>query len=809
MPISRINASIRGVRMTGAWALTGSGDLLGGCSDYTCDSRITSFLGANAGESAQPDPLADPSTWPAALSHRVLVYREDETGNMRLTPFPAGPPPDNRTVVDLIGGSLDFVITAMGPIVFTKIVLAVTAEPQEQPWARAGSAIWRYDARYIFTGEDVGQWRLLKELPCYISSTGIGSLSTPSASASAAASARPASATSTPSASAVDPRVCDQLWYSVDFNRMALRGVNLNVQSATPSASQSPTPSPSASPSPAAFRLLADVIQPLAGGNGGMGNAAACAASAAATASLSTSTVSATSGSAGSCVSPGLPAVPVRLSVRGCSSGLPAAAELSCTSSEPRLVRVLPARRQVTCPAAADITALVPLGVDLTLTAAPPAQASDFSLDFIAARARLHDVTVRCTLRRAAGAFVGASADSATAEITASWLPYQWPLWDDLVLYYSANDLLLSPRTGISASGLGGAAARAGTPVAVEAALRRFIISLPSTSSSIGSTGIGGFAATVSQAARGTLVARGATRLWAAASNASTAAQVRSIGDRVGPFDPNTTSLLLGGVTPLRVLWVSSDGTLLHFQIPRAECAASGSGDGSAGACGYRSLTVRVAGLPSRITGTANGAASVSGASSASSPSSPSSPSSSPSPPLNLTCPPACPGLPPLAFPAVALGSTFPSSMASALLQLPPDEEEDALYLLPWSYQRTAAAAAAVAASGSSSSSSSATSGASSSSSSLQLSSSGLYFAPACPGFTDPSLEGACTNTSHPAFTDPGCAFGDGIVQPCVRCPAGALCPGGARGESNTHPCHCPAWRIYRPLEALLLIHVP
>lgn len=77
------------------------------CQGLKCESRITRFLFSNAGSSAMPERGDSPSSWARALNNRVLVYEEDARGIMQLRPFRAGGPPDNRTVLDLMGGAID------------------------------------------------------------------------------------------------------------------------------------------------------------------------------------------------------------------------------------------------------------------------------------------------------------------------------------------------------------------------------------------------------------------------------------------------------------------------------------------------------------------------------------------------------------------------------------------------------------------------------------------------------------------------------------------------------------------------------
>ena len=76
----------------------------------------------------------------------------------------------------------------------------------------------------------------------------------------------------------------------------------------------------------------------------------------------------------------------------------------------------------------------------------------------------------------------------------------------------------------------------------------------------------------------------------------------------------------------------------------------------------------------------------------------------------------------------------------------------------------------------------------------------GVRYVDPCAGFTDPTT-GACGNASDPRSRN--CAFGSGAE--CVACPAGALCPGGARawplpgfwtqneGSGVILPCPFPA----------------
>jgi hypothetical protein len=65
----------------------------------------------------------------------------------------------------------------------------------------------------------------------------------------------------------------------------------------------------------------------------------------------------------------------------------------------------------------------------------------------------------------------------------------------------------------------------------------------------------------------------------------------------------------------------------------------------------------------------------------------------------------------------------------------------------------------------------------------------GIYYTLLCSAtgvFTDPTTSNACVNASDPASVD--CAYGTGDA--CVRCPGGALCPGGYRLWSR------PGWWV-------------
>lgn len=560
-------------------------------------------------------------------------------------------------------------------------VLVVTGEPVARPGAKAGGALWYYDLKMKTTNR-TAPWTLIRELA--------------------------------PGA----------MWVSVDFNRFDLSPALESKFGGV----QEPSPTPSVTP--AAFQLRMDAV--------GESNKPAC------TASVSESTSVAGGGSssaaaaavalladATACASRALPPVKLSLSVRSCPGGSTGTAELVCTSAAPELLEVRPARVNVTCPPRNGTFAS--LGVNISV-AALPEKLDSLTLATLDAQSAVRNFAARCELRK----MDGGSLTTATAMAPISWLPYRFPDFEDLILYYSATDTFLSARRGVSAKPAVGGARGAGEIKAnMEAALRRFVPTLTNLPPKPA------FAATVSQAVRGTLVSKSAARLWAAvATNMSAGGSVPPLG----PFTRNTTLTLRTGAV-LRVLWASADGTLLHFEVPQARCVSPSAGSSStsstssagrceaaSGVCGPQDLVLAQPPL-------ARAAAA-----------------------LNITCPPACPGLPDDVTPAVPTGA-WPA-LAAALVRAPTSSGDSSfgpLYVSERQALLAAASSVSVAAT------------------CLASSSTGLLFAAACEGYTAPDFEDACTNTSHPAFA--GCAFGDGILVPCRACPANAICRGGPSAQ--------------------------
>lgn len=494
------------------------------------------------------------------------------------------------------------------------------------------------------------------------------------------------------------------------------------------SVQSSATASPSPTMSPAPFAMNYSVT--------GTGNKPACTASLSASTSSAgsqpPSTAAATLLASPLCISPALPTASLRFRVKGCPGDSSTPATLTCSSSDPTRMLVWPATSSVAC-GPRNSQAFSPISAEV-FAAAAPLQPDSASISTVVRRLATDTVAITCQLSQYGGPVVGTK--TASIQVQATWLPFEWPAFDDLILYYAAQDLMLSARTGLKlkpalraagfSSQLTGNVSN--DAAAVEAALRRFV---PTLATAASQSTRSSFSATISSAVRGTLVSAGAARLWTDAA-AAAAAGTPVLG-RIGPFSSQARLSISGGIQ-LQSLWTSADGTLLHFDVPRANCPFNRdrcNDAASPGACGQRDFIVSLPIVGSEAL--ASGAV-------------------SPVHMLNLTCPPACPGLPQAVFPAVS--GAWPFGLTTVLQQVTDaaaNVSGPALYLS----ERDALAAAT------------ASTVPASAAACLTRSTLGLSFEPACTNFTPPDFEDACTNPNHTAFTNPGCAFGDGIIEPC------------------------------------------
>lgn len=429
------------------------------------------------------------------------------------------------------------------------------------------------------------------------------------------------------------------------------------------------------------------------------------------------------------CVSKALP--PAHFTLVG--SGCPAPqASLRCAAAAGSGVIVVPPQQIVACSVVGTVDA--PLAATVDIVVDPWASAAVSSAD------EAMSVRVDCELTAAIDAAGGTK--TAPADVTVSLRPHEWPLpLSDVLLYFPDARAVVSTRfrtqamlpahNGSTAASLTasacGAASFASTNNAsgtsappclglTEGSRIAEALALPQLRA--GAPGED-FSATVAGRATALLIAP-----WRNGSLVPIflpAPAVGSAGAAAAGAGTNATQVFVGD-RAAAILWVNANGTIAEVALPLL-CTTAGGGAATAG-CGRQSLTVT-----SRLTVPKAGTG-ASGGSTA----------------FNMSCPPFCPGAFDGAFPFVSAPAAS-SSSTDPLLQL-----------ARWPIGATPGTVLPEAVQWSGSSL-------------------GLVYAFACPGYTSPHLDGACTNTSHPLF--PNCAFGEGAA--CRRCPANAVCPGGSR----------------------------
>lgn len=765
-------------------------------------NTLTSFQGSATVSIATFGRLGNASLW----EHRIPA----DSVRGRLTW--ALNPPDNRTIISLIGVNpeLAFVADSAAALIQYKILLVSTFEPSDVPerFARAGAAIWSLALSHTDPSSvSQSSFSLLRELPCCgLAVAGIvenglqdagGAVGSRSATQTATASAS-RTASATPSASETP-------------GAFALRFTSAPASSASPAATSTPTASAAAAGSDtrnsrSTCRLAADVP----------------------------------------CVAAEKAPTPMFLAVKDCSASVLA---LRCGSSDTRVARVVQPSSLTTvacapAPRGAWQTLPVPVSVAAAFfngsyaAGAPPvlseAGASVFdsssvsasllttgsnasyaaaaalllnesssnstsaywlahrriaSIVCVAAPAATGDSLARVRLvgQTQAGVSanlqaVGVPAGSVAAQARAAVATHSgvWPLLWDFVAFLPSRREVVSARSGLkqavavggadSARGNANTSAAAGMATSgaafswapglelARAHLDPWNVTLAQLQAAIvalvrrtASEPMRSASATVSDAALVTAVAFSAPAAYSASSSLTRPGATAATQAAV--FLP-ATEVAVGAGIRADVVAISGDGQLLHFFTPSGIC------DGNVGA------TPGSSGV-STAASQANGTGSIVGASSSddgavacdayssltiSTPTPFGGRMRISMPPFSFVASPDAAGAPGSAVPLAIIGS--PSEATSASTAVVPaivpaaDSSFDAL----------AEAAAAVAGA-------------------PGLSRTGpLFFSSVCPGFTDPRT-GACADPSAPGFAS--CAFGSGAA--CRACPAECICRGGAR----------------------------
>lgn len=547
---------------------------------------------------------------------------------------------------------------------------------------------------------------------------------------------------------------CGAIWRSAVYagstgmsrNRYIGAGTPAKTPTASKTASQSPTASmsrswsasatvsPSFSQTPRPFHVQ---LVP-AGASAGM---------AAATATVSPSQA-VCGGPAGSvCVSKALP--PARFVLAG--SGCPAPqASLRCAAQAGSGIIVVPAVQTIACSVPGTVDALLPASVqaivDPLVSAASQArwatQGSGTTMlpgsGIVSEEAAAAPVTVRIDCELTAGVDAAGAPRSAPADATVSVFPHEWPLpLSDMLLYFPDAKAVVSTRfrtqvafpsntsTGSTAGGAGLASSACGSVAAPgnnSSSSNAPACLGPSEGKRIAELLVLSRlrAGAAGEDFSATVAGRATALLIAPWRNGSLVPVFAPPSAAASAGNGSGTHVFVGGQAA-PVLWVNANGTMAEVALPLLCTSASTSGASATG-CGRQSLTItsRLA-APSALQHELTA--------------------------VNMSCPPFCPGAFEGAFPFLGLAAANGASADSTTPQLArwpvgAAAASDLPEVVQWSGSAL-----------------------------------GLVYAFACPGYTSPHLDSACTNASHPLFAN--CAFGEGAA--CRRCPANAICPGGSR----------------------------
>lgn len=668
--------------------------------------------------------------------------------------------PDNRTVVDA---------AATGPLpTFIEIEvehrcgfdlpdsLILTAELEDGPNWKAGSALWLYKApcdRFL-----EGNWTLLAELPC-----------------------------------------CGSVWTSITLNTVT-EGTYEPGASATQSATPTPTAtrSATATATPGPFQMTTTV----SGGGGGLG-CPGCVSAALPPVAVAVSVRGCRGGTATMRCSPSV-ALPGDVIVH------PAEQTVACPAGSSTSMMPLTLPQPLAAYVAPAPAAAAAVAAGATVRPADPSSLLGGTT------AELGPVggTLECNVT--SGPVVISLAVPLTrqpfrwpalADILL-WFPTERVLRSPQAgmrgVFNSSGSTSSSSASSVTASSnrlpgwnqtcIGGTSSASSAVACLSEADARAFISRTAAAAAQSTTL---FSSAISRAAHAVLVSAAPACARGTSANAPSGS---------GPFSADSR-VFIGGV-PATLLWVSNDGCLLSIAMPPQLCASIGS---AAAGNSSSSSSISVGSAGSGSSSASSGAAPASqragcgyNALSFQLPISFVASGSSGTPPvhsLNYSCPPFCPGQTGVPFVVQAsatdsgtassgrLGSGSVSSDAGIVIGLAPSSGAGTLdprtrRLVPSPAPSVVLSSAASSASFTSVSLGFAagadTSGAGGAPSST-AGAAGLFFTFACPGFPDPALDAdICANASHPRASS--CAFGDGTdAFPCRTCPPNALCPGGAR----------------------------
>jgi hypothetical protein len=339
----------------------------------------------------------------------------------------------------------------------------------------------------------------------------------------------------------------------------------------------------------------------------------------------------------------------------------------------------------------------------LLMTAAPasPRPVSDVATSSAGDAATVTTTTITCSLETTNAEAARNGRGKAVGSITVPVIPYQWPYFKDLLLFFPiAGGILTSPSLGSNGNLAPGAAyyaslnlsskahsdavgafyasssaptslfAAAGNANSTNATTSGNANALGTSLSSSWSTRCGGFSSQQQQQECLSEVSVRAFLYRAESKNFSTSAATTGVqkpfsatvsraaygvlvAERSASYSLDATTITIGG-QPAPVLWVSSDGMLLHFQFPQQLCnkrssasEGSRSADRDAG-CRYQTLSINTTTNPttrSPSSSNTNQRRALAGATGTSATIDSSFIAAS-----TLSCPPFCPGAGPAAL---------------------------------------------------------------------------------------------------------------------------------------------------------------